>query len=68
MSKYEKDMVGNKPISTKGVKKPTSSNGSSAPAVPYDASRKSIFKKGGSVKKKMAMGGAAKVRLGMAKD
>lgn len=69
MSKYEKDMKS--PISDskslQGAKKPTSNSSKKAPAQPYDASNGMYMKKGGKVgKKKMAMGGAAKVRKGMA--
>lgn len=72
MSKYEKDMVGNKAVSDsrslQGAKMPTTNSSRKAPDQPFDASFGQQMKKGGGVKmkKKMAMGGAAKVRKGMA--
>jgi hypothetical protein len=71
MSKYEKDMK--KPISDskslQGAKKPSSNSSTKAPKQPFDASKGMYLKKGGKVgKKKMALGGAAKVRKGMTKD
>lgn len=72
MSKYEKDMVGNKAVSDsrslQGAKMPTTNSSKKAPSQPLDASHGMYLKKGGKVpmKKKMAMGGAAKVRKGMA--
>jgi len=68
-SKYESLMNGQKPISTKkgtqGAKMPKSNSSVKAPKQPYDASHGAYLKKGGAVKKKLAMGGAAKARKGM---
>jgi hypothetical protein len=79
MTKYESEsmMVGTKRVSDKkalqGSKLPKSSHAVKAHKVPYDASTGTYMKKGGKVKKKaiskskkMALGGAAKVRKGMA--
>ena len=68
MSKYEKDMVGNKPVSDKrslqGAKLPKTNTSDKAQKAPYDASHGQYLKKGGMTKK-MAIGGAAKVRKGV---
>lgn len=71
MSKYEADMVGNKKVSDskslQGAKLPKTNSSIKAHKTPYDASMGTYLKTGGPVKgrKKMAIGGAAKVRKGM---
>lgn len=69
MSRYEAWMVGNKKVSDEkslqGAKRPKENSSEKAAKTPYDASHGLYLKKGGSAKKKMAMGGAAKVRKGM---
>ena len=70
MTKYESMMVGNKKVgderSLQGAKMPKHNSSHKAEKQPYDASNGMYLKKGGKVKhKKMAIGGAAKIRKGM---
>lgn len=65
---YEGQMNGMKKVSDEkslqGHKMPKSNTSEKAHATPYDASQGQYLKKGGKTKR-MAMGGAAKVRKGM---